>query len=535
MDKRIVILALVVAAGVLLFRAFVSGWGPPEVASGPVPYGITHNETDNLSYAAWAQQAKRGLATFSDLYTTTDHDPLLFNLLFLFVGGIASLAAVSPVHVLNVLGLLAVPVFVFAIAGTCRVLKFGGATTLAVVAFALGGGGISWIRAILSKAGLGEVLAIGGLGAEFGYFDLYPALAFFIYPYQSVSLAVLAVLVFLIVRYDRGLTVSGAVLLLGVSGLLAAIRPYEPIAVLVAYGGAVLMTWRQPGALLVRRGGILGCLFVGILPFTAYALWVRSQPVWDHFAGGSLAIVGADWAAGFFVLWVLAAAGAVILGRRLLRSPFLFPSVWALQCGILLLILNSGYTKLVGGVTVALAMLAGACIERIPVKPGKVRAAVITGIMVLALASSLVKINSFARTENRLTLPAEYFDAVNAIKDASTVLTDCGTGVALPGLGGFRVYCGHWALTDGFDEKNALLSALGFGGHTGAFERNTVAALLGQIEAQRFDVVLLRADAGLLRSLQPIAAECLIHKNKAYTAMRLCPQIRDAISERASR
>ena len=65
----------------VLFRMFVSGWGPPaEVPSSvATSFGLAAYPADNLSYVSWAQQANDGRWLFDILYTTTDHARLFFN------------------------------------------------------------------------------------------------------------------------------------------------------------------------------------------------------------------------------------------------------------------------------------------------------------------------------------------------------------------------------------------------------------------------------------------------------------------------
>ena len=74
--------------------------------------------------------------------------------------------------------------------------------TLLVLCFCVGGGGVSWIRHGLVQSGLGECLHIDGTGLDLIYYDLYPGTAFYAYPYHSVTLTVLALVVVFVVSCE---------------------------------------------------------------------------------------------------------------------------------------------------------------------------------------------------------------------------------------------------------------------------------------------------------------------------------------------
>jgi len=393
-------LALLVLA--VLFRTFISGWGPPAepVASSVTLFGLAAYPADNLSYVSWAQQAKDGRWLFDILYTTTDHQRLFFNPLFLLVGQVAALLAVSPLLVLNVLAVFSLPLVVFSVSSMCRALGLGGGATFAATCLAIGGGGISWARRAVEWSGVGQILPVGPTGPDLYFYDVYPVVAYFIAPYHVVSLAFLAVLSAVIVRFDdhnRRLSTTGLITLVSLGFLVAGIRPHTAIMVLAAYGVAtgVSLLLERSAPLSIRRVIVCACLAGSMLPPVLYSVWVAGQPVWRAYALTHRPETN-DWLIGFFLLWALGGLGAGLLGvQRLVRSPFAFLSAWALGAGVLLLMLNGFiYPKLTYGFTMALAILAGVGIERGKKHlRGPVLVAATVAIAFLALASPLVMIN----------------------------------------------------------------------------------------------------------------------------------------------
>ena len=536
-------------------RTFVTGWGSsPVLPEAPtmVAYGIAANADDSLSYIAWAQQAKDGAWRFGDLYTTTGHAPLLVNPLFLLIGRVAALCAVTPVAVLNVTALLAVPLFLFAVARTVRLLGLGTLASTAALFMALGGGGISWVRALLGLTGLGGILRVGDMGPDFSYFDLYPLASFFIFPYNALAVAVLALLAGMIVRADdasRGFGVRGAGLFTGMALLFAAIRPYEPVMLLAAYGLLVVVSpaCRLPGPVCRRRALVLGCLAAGMVLPLAYNAWASGQPVWRDVAAATLGTRFGDWFGGFFLLWILAGIGVGLLGPRLLASPFAFPAFWGLGCATVLVVLNSSYSKLCGGCTIPLALLGGVAAQAVAdrLRGRKQAGALLSLLIVAAMASPLLVLARASLPDNRPRQPSEMFQVIQRIRGdagrpAPAVLTDIGAGEILPGLGGIRVYCGHWSFTDGFFHKRSLLARLGFTAETGGGEepvdRELLAAdaaeLLAQLRGGTFQYLMVTKTHRVYRELAAAPPALRVHDGDLFLVVRMTPEVAGVIENR---
>ena len=515
---------------ILIFRTFISGWGPPIVPPTALStvFGVAAYPADNLSYIAWAQQAKSGLWRFGILYTTTEHERLMFNSLFLFVGKVSALLAVSPLLVQNVLAAFSLPIAVFSFSNMCRALGLSAAATFVAFCLAIGGGGISWIGKTIEWSGLNQVVPVGPSGPDFYYYDVYPAVAYFVSPYHAISFGIVAVLVLLIVRLDdhqNKLTLKSIALLSCLGLLLATVRPHVSLMLLAAYCVATAATFafKLPRVWLSRRIIVSACLAVAMLPAILYSVWVSQQPVWINFSRVHQP-VDHNWGIGLFVLWILAGAGVGVLGSRVLRSPFAFLVTWAIgSAGLLLVSKGYLYPKVTYGCTIALAVLAGVVVDTYRDRlPRRSWSAAVAAIAFAALASPIVMISKNARAQGT-TVSSELFQVIATIRSDTTfpspaVLADCGTGVMLPGLSGYRVFCGHWSLTENNRHKIVLLSKLGFlaedqtmpsfPGVGDAEVASSAALLRDQITANTFQYLVVRKAYRVHRKFESVAPQC---------------------------
>ena len=550
MTNRIAIgFALTLLVLAVVFRIFVSGWGPPAdiPASTATPFGLAAYPADNLSYISWAQQATDGRWLFEILYTTTDHARLFFNPLFLAVGRTASLTGVSPLLVMNLVALVSLPIVVLSIWSMCGSVGLGRTATFLATCLAIGGGGISWVRRILEWSTLSRVVPVGPTGPDLYFYDVYPIVAYFIAPYHAISLAFLAALSALIVRFDdhqNRLSVGAVIGLVSLGALVAAVRPHTAIMVLAAYAATIAITWsfKLSPAILIRRLTIGVCLAGSMFLPVLYSVWVAQQAVWSDYARMHRPETN-DWLIGFFVLWVLGAVGVAFTGvRRLVSSTFAFPVAWALGAGVLLLILNGFiFPKLTYGFTMALALLAGVAVDRVSERlSSRVVRTVAVGVVVwLSFASPLIMMNQFVLNQG-VAAPSEFFQVVRTIRNNAgspfpAVLTDCETGVLLPGLSGSRVFCGHWALTDGNRPKIVLLSRLGFlpdDGQVPSFSnvgetdvQSRASQLLDQLNGDTFQYLVVKKRDRIYKRVatQP---QCALIDGTQFAVWKMCPEVR---------
>lgn len=553
-NRSALALAAILLLSALAFRTFVTGWGPPDepTAARNTVFGLTDYPADNLSYISWAEQARHGRWVFEILYTTTEHERVLFNPLFLAVGRVASAAAASPLVVLNALAAFSLPVVVLCFAGICRSVGLGRGTSLVATALAVGGGGLSWVREVLHRAGISEALA-GSVGPDLYFYDIYPIVAFFVAPYHALALALLAILVLLIVRTDDPARPLGAAMLaalLGAGALVASVRPHISVMILAAQGAAIAasLVFGLERVIVRRRLIVASVLAAATIPPFVYAVWVAQHPVWIDYANAHPEGEFNEWAVGFMLLWILAAAGAAALGTRLLRPGIAFLAAWAAGSGVLLMALNGFlYPKMTYGVTLALAVLAGAGLEtfRRQTRSSALVSAAMATLAVLALASPVMMLSGVVRIQGT-TASSELFEAIDRIEAHATrpfpaVLTDCGTGVMLPGLGGARVFCGHWALTDGNREKIVLLSQLGFAREGRAIPtfdnvtdtdvRSRAVALGDQLAGGTFDYLMMEKTDRLYERVRTAGGGCTVHDGRVYVVLTMCPGLQELLVE----
>jgi hypothetical protein len=278
-----------------------------------------------------------------------------------------------------------------------------------------------------------------------------------------------------------------------------------------------------------------------MLPAILYSVWVSQQPVWINFSRVHRP-VDYNWAIGFFVLWIFAGAGVGVLGSRVLRSPFAFLVSWAIGSAGLLLVLNGYlYPKMTYGCTIALAALAGVVVDKYRDRlPARWWSAAAATIAFAALASPLVMISKNARAHGT-TVSSELFQVIATIRSdttfpSPTVLADCGTGVMLPGLSGYRVFCGHWSLTEKNSQKIALLSKLGFlaegetlprfSGVGDAEVASNAALLRDQITANIFHYFVVQKAAQVYGEFESVARQCTVHSGQQYLVLRMCPEVK---------
>jgi hypothetical protein len=572
MKKPASILLLISIAVCIAIRTMHSGWGVVGPVADPdrsIPFGIAANPSDYLSYSSWAQQSRMGAWTFSDLYTTTAHEAAYFNPFFLVVGWLSRAFSVRPELVLNLSIFLSLFIFVHSLNAVCGRLGFGHLTTFCVLCLCFGGGGITWLRRVVELVGLhGMLRTVGPADTLFGYPDwyyaeLFPLLTFNVSPFHSISLALMSVVVALLIRYDDpGCRFSwyGGASLIGISAFLVGIRPYEPVVLLAAYAAYLafsLLSWPPPGG-IKRRIALFVCLFVGIVPFLAYDFWLTRQPVWHEFSQKGLDLFGgADWAGAFLVLWVLAIVGIAMLGARALRPPYALLVIWSSIFAAILIVLHSGLTKLCGGCTIPLALLAGAAIERYGqgLRSWRQRLIAAAVFACLAFGSATVLLIRIAKSPPP-RVSAEVLVAIDAIRRDSdvpvpAVLTDAATAMYLPGLGGFRVYCGNWGLTDDYDAKVAALAAIGLRvaipanrpldpssrgeSDESKLVKAAVAQLREQIKRNVFSYILLdrRYAAPELQTLDHTVnrdlPKCIIYNGKTFCVIKIGPQTIDKI------
>jgi hypothetical protein len=259
--------------------------------------------------------------------------------------------------------------------------------------------------------------------------------------------------------------------------ILSMSRPYEPAAFFVVYTLYTMLpvVLRKEPAEFRARLTVWSVLAVPIVLFIAYNLWAAGQPVWSNLAQHSLnlpknGVRRSYWILGFGFVWVLAAVGVVETFRRKI-ARLEFVAVWSIFVFAVLIVLNSGRSKLATGGFVSLALIAGPVLDYAWHQSFQG----ITGWPRTALRIALITLLTgifspvLVHRNNRLVVPTidpEIVSAGERIRqdtrtDLPTVLTDREAGDLLPGLCGIRVYVGHWMLSPDYERKVKEIEAAG--------------------------------------------------------------------------
>lgn len=464
------LMACLAAALVLGYRHLVGAPLGPSVSPDGTELrsGIILNPPDYLTYVAWAQQARHGHWWMIDLYTMDEHEALYFNPFFFALGQLAAVSGWDVIYLLNLAalaGAFGATLFIHEAALAARLSPAAARWACAFSAFTTGfsgllqllpGGDATW------RSGIDQI-----------YADLMPITSYLAAPYHAIGWFMVALLAWLVFYAERPASAAGRWLLILAGGLFSAlmvsVRPYEFVFMLAGYALFAALS-----VLAVSRGGqnirlrerlaLLAAMTLFGGGALAWSHHVAQQPIWDNFAAKSLDIPMARsaWIVGFgAALWIALAAMALALRRWRAAEPLLWPALWS-ACGLVAVVgVAIPQTKLAGGLYFALCLLAASAMDAfarlLSAGLGRAGYAVMVGAGIVIFASgwlTLVKDFAHPRIEAHDRLLSELIDRSGLKgKDGVTVLCDPAVGTRLPGLYGFRVYCGHWSLTNDHNNK----------------------------------------------------------------------------------
>ena len=535
--RLILILAAQLAFIAVVHSVSPAGWGWGRASpSGNTGVGWLANGSDSFFYDSWLQQAANGHALFSVLYTTTPHPAAYFNPAMLLAGTLARVVGGRAEGWFILMGIAAALALTWTVHRIATTLNLGGRAALWAAGLTAFGSGWSWLLKLWNHfAGPPPLLA-----ADLKFMDLIPSSCALIYPLHTIGLALVALGLLQLVVQEQRLAqrapARGRVALIGVLALLAATRPYEPLALAMAYLGyvGVLSALERSWKPLRERWTLLACGAVAIAPFLGWAAWLSRQPVWSNFA--RLALNQGHppwfWICGFGGLGVLALGGAVSLVRNR-RDAALLPAVWAIA-GVVLSVVAMHGAKLLSGVGISLCLCAGVGMRGIQgwleVRLRSVRGSGLAAGLLAAVLAGPVTLLVIAR-EAILYPPLVDTDTVrisDVLRKAEggsrgLVLCDPEEGAALPGLAGVRVYVGHWALTDGYDEKAERLGQAGFPSSpedhpAGPADWRVLDALIRATDCRW---IVADADSALLAHLRTVAGATVAYAGPKHVLVRL--------------
>ncbi len=505
-----------------------------------VPLGILINERDNMSYSAWAEQAKLGYYFNSDLYTNAPHSAVLFNPYFVVMGLLARLFHLSPLIVMIFASIISSALFALAVYALSRASGLQKASSEGATFFALFCSGPSWllfvVHAALKHTGAGHRPFIGIDGY---YFDVFPNSIFIAYPFASFNLALLSVTAVLIVRALNTEGKWSFARLLSASLMCACavlVRPYDALILCMLFTGCIFVKNLQRYSYLGFKIRFDASYFDGLwicmvmLPACIYVYAVSRMPVWDGFASKSLT-TGPSWLemiVGFSIFWTFSLVGvARAIYER--NGKVLFMAIWAIAGSLAILMLGGLMARFSSGLLIPYSILAAYGIAGLKRRRGLGAENVFAVSVVLMLSTIITSVFTYTSIfiQPVPSIDVEIESATTAIrliekKKIPTVLADCGTAIFLPGIAGFRVFAGHWSLTPDFLAKCSLLDRSGLSSSSGSlvFSAAELQNLIKEVSPQ---YILLRHQSPAERWLLTTHRAGAITQGARWDALVLLP------------
>ena len=311
---------------------------------------------------------------------------------------------------------------------------------------------IGWLRKVVALP----------VGSDLISRDLHTLTTFVNFPYHAMALAWILGALALLLAIDRAIDdgrrpVGLLVALIVLSLVTTLARPYElPMIALAWFLYA-----------LYRRGPRwrLGAAFVhgaALLPVVVYQYWISKQPVWAEFARESLEtgdLYPYQFLVGFAFFWPLAFIGIWRLRRDAAPPQARLLVAWFVLMLVPMLFGGLGMAKLAGGAPLLFAALAAPAVVWLWGRGRRMRLALAAAAL-LSLPSTVL-VFLYWRAEAVRTVDGEVLALVNALPAETRILTDCETGRFIPALTGRQVWCGHWALTPHYKDKDRQATLLG--------------------------------------------------------------------------
>lgn len=474
--------ALCVAMSVVLllivFRLLTgAGFGFQDAAvrpDGMFSSGFLFNLYDNLQYVSFAEQARHGSWLFSDLYTTERHAAIYLNPYFLLVGRISRATGVPVTAIMIFAGMIGVAVVVLVSFHTAIRLGFPESAakwSCLFVAYASGIFSFVWLLHHLFGT---ELL----FGADVAYQDAILFSNFFAYPYHTVSLALMALLIWFIVSYHRENVVHKRCVLFLIPVLtmfLGLTRPYEIVMLVASYCFFVMIILARDKSAFGASLTIPLLLVVGEAPVVVYHSWMSQQPVWNFLASSGLNFPAppVTWLVGYGTMLPLSLAGGWLCLRNSKYFNGLWFAIWVCLIVLLLIVLRIPQTKVCSGAHFPMCVLAGLGFSEIlkrahHVKTYTFRLLCYTAICIIIISSFATSFGLLLRVYRPVMCDAEVRNVLEQVRASAdepdsipSVLCDSKVGLVAPGLGGVRVFVGNVWLTPDYKLKQAQLVEAG--------------------------------------------------------------------------
>ena len=472
-----VLVALLVVTGLPGIYGYVIARGDAQFM------GIVLNVPDTAQYFAWARDSAQALIIGNKL-TPEPGQPAYFNLFWFIVGRLSAALGIGIAEGMQLIRPVAGAFYMTAIfwfVGLVTISRFGRWVAFLVVAL---GGGFGWVLVLL-KHGSGvafpldvytseantflTVTAFPHQATATGLLVLMFGVAVLAFERRSFALAVAAGVAGLFLGVQHGYDLIVAYVVIGVTGLLLALRNHD---------------WRRQVLLVATMCGMSG-------PAALYLVFLTTEsPIWR----GVLAQYGN---AGVYTptpphliillgLPLIIAAGT--LATRVARRPADFRH-WVQQstprefllwtwfvAGLLLLYIPTNFPiKMLGGLQIPLGIIATrivlSAVERRTRRLGSLRPSRLQSVLGVCLIVAVLPVNAYLfawrfvdlhRQQYPYYLERDDVAALHWLEENSdpsdVVLSSLTIGEYIPSVSGNTAFLAHWAQTLDFYTKLRLAS-----------------------------------------------------------------------------
>jgi hypothetical protein len=329
--------------------------------------GAFYYPSDYYNYLSYAQQAEAGAFLLKNKVLLDDHPGGLVNLEWWGIGRLSALLGGRLALAYRLFALLAAGAFLFVADAWLRRLGLPESHRMPALLLVATGGGLGGVLFTLLDWPLPRCLDL--------YAGLFPFLGLLANPHfvAGTTLLLLALLAF-----ERARDAKGFALAALAGTVLALVRPYELLLLVIVRAGVVALT--EPP----RRWLGHAIPLAGLAPIVAYLYWLfYLNPSFAFYAQAPYGFPGAKdfaWALGPAVL--LAVVGALRPYEPATRPYRLALLLWALA-GLVVIVLHPARFSLQILVGLGFALLALGSLALVRLRPGMAFA------VTLAFASSL--------------------------------------------------------------------------------------------------------------------------------------------------
>lgn len=489
--------AVVMAATVVPYAAALFFGAPHEVFGGFI-WGVD----DGNVYLSWIRQAAEGRLLLANQYTTDPQNPHFFNMFILLSGGISASAKMSPILVfwaLRVIGGIFMLGSFYWLVSLLTADRWVRWSALGLVSL---GSGLGWVVVLAEEAGIGTGLR--PVDAGVGWQTQPEAVTFLsalLNPLFIISMGLMCLvlgyaLIALETRSRPAAALSGVLLL-----VLGNVHSYDIFAVHVALGLWIIFGLFTGRYSLRHTAVTYAIIFLIALPAPLWSYWAANQdPSYIVKAMTPTKSAGLlNYLVSYGLPAALAGVGLAALLPAALRRPgvggapaercnphslLLFPAVWILAHCIALALPVSFQRKMVEGLHMPIAMMAGVGVVYLGRllsrgaaqlgNPARVRermALVVFAAVALCVPSNALFVAQCmenVKSNNEMLMEvlappvymsADYAAAVRWLADESqedeVAFSSSLIGSHIPAHAPCTVYAGHWAETLQFPRKLA--------------------------------------------------------------------------------